>query len=222
MTPAKLEFAMIRHPLVALLTASPLVAALLFSATTAHATTDPVARTRALVEAFKAVKQPAEGKTLSAADRTANAAAFKALDDFFDRQTLTTQPLAAHAAKMTPAQTKAFGEMFYPLIRLVAFPNSSAFFHQAKWSVKAGKARTDAALHAEIVADDVQTDLTFHWRADGGTLRIVDVSFDGSSMMKDYSNQFGRILAKKGADDLLAKLKKRYEAEERARKGLLP
>lgn len=193
-----------------------------FCATNARAADDPIARTRALVEAFKAVKKPAAGKTLSAAERAGNARAFTALDGFFDQEALKTRPIAQHSKAMTPAQAKTFGETFYSLIRLVAFPDSGAFFRKAKWSVKAGKVAGDVLLHAEIVADDVETDLIFHWRPVDGALRIADVSFDGSSMMKDYGNQFGRILAKHQAAGLLAKLKKRLEAETRARKGLLP
>lgn len=50
--------------------------------------------------------------------------------------------------------------------------------------------------------------MTFVWAPIDGALRLVDVRYDDASLLVDYQNQFGRILAKDGPDGLLAALAK--------------
>jgi hypothetical protein len=144
------------------------------------------------------------------------------LDGFFDQNSLKIKPIAPHRAKFTEPQIVAFGKTFYPLLRIVAFPDAGAFLGKAKRGLKLGKISGDVILHAEVEADDIDTDITFHWRTVDGTWRVADVSFDGASLMKSYSNQFGRLSTKHGVAGLLTRLSKRLKEERRARKGLLP
>ena len=49
-----------------------------------------------------------------------------------------------------------------------------------------------------VASEDLKTDLDFRWRRVGGALKVVDVSFEGDSLLKDYQNQFARIVDKSG------------------------
>ncbi len=196
--------------------------ALVATAPAAAASADPIARTQALIAAFKQVTKPAEGASLTPAQRATNAKAFTALDAYFDRATLTSRPIAPNVAKFSAAQKAAFKETFWSLIRLVAYPDSGAFFKEAKWSLKPGKAPLTVDLLAELEEEDMETTVTFYWREIDGALRLVDVGFDGASLMKDYTAQFSRIIAKSGVEGLMKKLDKRFKAEKKARAGLLP
>lgn len=201
----------------ALLTTTLAVATLL-AMPAAHAKSNALERTQALVDTFKTVKDAAEGATLSAAERTANEAAFKKLDDFFDYATLTSEPFAPHKAKINEAQRAKVQPMFQELIRLVAYPKSGAFLKRAKLGLSAGKQAgdtADVAMSAAVAAEDFQTTVVFRWQDKGGTYRIVDVSFDGASLVKDYKNQFGRIIEKDGADGLIKKMSTRLEQERK-------
>jgi ABC-type transporter MlaC component len=164
----------------------------------------PVARTEALIAAFQAVK-PDDGK-LTAADRRANELAFAALDSFFDFETLTTEPIRPHRAKFTAAQRQEFAGKFRELIRLVAYPGTGAFFRKAKRTVGVPRDAGDARVvdvELRVPEEDLATTVSFHWKPVGGTLRLVDVDFDGDSLVRDYRNQFGRIVDKDGAAGLL-------------------
>jgi phospholipid transport system substrate-binding protein len=197
-------------------------AALFVLPATAHAASNPVERTEDLVRAFKTVKPvPDDGSDLSAADRKGNAAAFAALDGFFDWDALTSASINSHKAEFKAAELAEFKKTLKELIRLVAYPGSSAFFETAQYELKMGKKRTkasqtDVEMLAELPEQDLETTVTFHWQQSGRDLRIVDVSFDGASLTKDYRAQFGRIIGKDGVDGLMSKLRKRYDSERKS------
>ncbi len=200
--------------------ALPLLLSSLLAPAAHAADADPLARTRALIALFEKVQTPADGAAPTAAMREANAATYAALDGFFDREALTTTPIAPHRAKFSDAQAARFGELFWALLRLVAYPDSGAFLREAETQLaKAGDAST--RLKARLPKDDLETEVVFHWKPGPDGLRVVDVDFDGASLMKDYQNQFGRLIAKHGVDGLIAKLEAR-RADEEKKRGALP
>ncbi len=181
----------------------------------------PEARTKALVAAFMEVKTPPEGKTLTPEERKANAAAFEKLDGFFDWDTLAGAPFTPHEAKLGKDRVARLRRGFREVVRLVAYPDSGDFFKKAQWKIT-GVQGNDVTLWISMPEEDIETTVTFHFEPVGGELRIVDVDFDGASLIRDYTNQFGRIIAKHGPDDLVSRLEKRLAAERKARAGLLP
>jgi ABC-type transporter MlaC component len=176
-----------------------------------------VARTQAFVTALKKVKPlPEDGSKLSARDKKANTAAFAALDDYLDFDTLVDASIGAHKAKFSTVQLEKFSTDFAELIRLVAFSSAGSFFDKAKYklAVKEKKAGiTYVAMDAYMAEEDLDMVVTFHWKDGGSTLRLADVSIDGDSLAKDYSAQFGRIINKGGVEDLLKKAAKRLKKE---------
>ena len=193
----------------------------LLVAGTALAKETPWSRTEGLIAAFQKVKSAPEGAKLSEADRAANAATFRELDGFFDQERLTTEPLAPHREKLGPDQLVRFRKVFWQAIRIIVYPDSGAFFREAKWSLKAGKTGGDIDLDARLEKEDLETRVTFHWRDAGDRWLLADVSFDGASLVKDYQNQFGRIIKKDGVEGLLKRLEERYRKEVETR-GALP
>ena len=76
-------------------------------------------------------------------------------------------------------------------------------------------------MEGELVKEDFEITVTFHWMDSGSDWRIVDVSFDGASLVKDYRNQFGRIIDKEGAKGLLKRMVDRLQEEE-SKRGKTP
>jgi ABC-type transporter MlaC component len=184
----------------------PLALVVLAAPLAAAAAPSPVARTEALLAAFQEVKvKPGEN---AAATRAANGKAFAALDDFLDFDTLTEEPIRPHLAKLTPAQRKEFTGKFRELIRLVAYPDTGEFLRKAQRKVGSAREVNGAQVvdvDLSLPEEDLETRVSFHWKEVRGALRLVDVSFDGDSLIRDYSNQFGRILEKEGGAGLLKK-----------------
>lgn len=170
----------------------------------APATADPVARTQAMVAAFQ--KVPAR---TSPASRAAVDKAFADLDGYLDFDTLTHEPIRPHLAKFDAAQRAAFAIRFREVVRLVAYPDSGEFFRKATLKIgapRAGNGGTWVDIAARLPEDGSDTKMGLLWRSVGGALRIADLTFDGDSLVRDYQNQFGRILDKEGAAGLLKRL----------------
>ncbi|MFZ5468787.1 MAG: MlaC/ttg2D family ABC transporter substrate-binding protein [Myxococcota bacterium] len=175
------------------------------------------ARTEAFIAALLKVK-PDDGK-LSAADKAANEKAFTELDGFFDYDYLTSAPISKRADKFTAEQKADFQKKFRELIRLVAYPDSGAFFKKAKYTLKPPVEKgeqVDVTIDAKVVKDDLETKVDLHWKQVKGALRIFDVSFDGDSLVKDYQAQFNKIIDKDGSKGLIERVeKKRAELDKK-------
>ena len=63
----------------------------------------------------------------------------------------------------------------------------------------------------DVHVEELEVELVFHWSNQTPT-RVFDVSIDGSSLIKDYQNQFGRIIKKSGAKALLTKINNRLQS----------
>ena len=152
---------------------------------------------------------------------TGNEKAFAALDEYFDFDTLTAEPIRPHRERLTAAQRQEFTGKFRELIRLVAYPDTGAFLRKA--TRKLGAAREANGVQVVDVdlalpEEDLETRVSFHWKEVRGALRLVDVSFDGDSLVRDYANQFGRILEKEGAGGLLKKADERLAELRRSKR----
>jgi ABC-type transporter MlaC component len=165
---------------------------------------DPTARTQEMIAAFKRVPLRSVNAPKATVDK-----AFADLDAFLDFDTLAQEPIRPHLAKLDPAQRAAYAGKFREVVRLVAYPDSGEFFRKAAVKLgapKAGKGGTWVELETRLPEDGTDTRLGLLWRPVGGALRIADLTFDGDSLVRDYQNQFGRILDKEGAAGLLKRL----------------
>lgn len=181
-------------------------------------------RTEGLIEAFQQVRAAERDKSLDAGSRAQNLQAFSRLDGYFDYDHLVGDPIEPHEQALSAEQLARYRELFRELIRTVAYPDAGSFFRRAKWSLKEvdrGEGAVDVEMEAYDAKRDLNTNVTFHWRPRDGILRLADVSFDGDSIVKDYMNQFGRILKKEGPEGLLSRLQKRLDAQ-RERYGTVP
>ncbi len=208
------------------MTALLALVSLLWAAAPAAAQEDAQARTQAFVKAFEAVVPlPEGGPKLDDAQRKANLAAFAALDAFFDYDALLGAPLEPHAAAFKAGELERFKKDFRELVRLTAYPGSGAFFREAQWSAKAAPdqaGRKVVVVQARVEKEDLDMEIRFFWSPGPAGLRLVDVAFDGASLLQDYRNQFGRIIAKEGAAGLARRLAERLTEQRKATEGLLP
>jgi phospholipid transport system substrate-binding protein len=175
---------------------------------TASAAAPAVERTEAFIATFKKVKS---SEKPTAAEKKANEAVFAELDKFMDFDTLTEKPIEPRAAKFSAKQKTEFTTKFRDLVRRIAYPDSGAFFREAKMKVGEPAEKDGATvvpIDAHLPKDDLRTKLELYWakKGAGGTLRLVDVAFDGDSLIKDYQNQFARLIDKEGVAGTLKKL----------------
>lgn len=198
-----------RLPLAAALCAALALPAL------AGAAPDPeaMARSRALVVAFTKVPE---------APGPARARAFAELDGYLALEELVSAAVAPRAARFSPKELAHLKETFREVLRLVAYTESGAFFRKAKLTWGEPRAEgAESAVPAKVVVpgEDLKTELEFRWRRVGGALRVVDVSFEGDSLLKDYQAQIARIVDKSGPAGLQKAIDERHaELTKGARK----
>jgi phospholipid transport system substrate-binding protein len=181
----------------------------------------PAAAERAdsFIATFKKVKS---GDKLTAADRKANEQIFAELDQFMDFETLTGKPIEPRASKFSPKQKSEFTSKFRDLVRRIAYPDSGQFFRDAKMKMGAPVEKgpvTVVPIDASVPKDDLKTKLELFWAKKGTTLKLVDVAFDGDSLIQDYQNQFARIIDKEGVAGLLKKMDDKKAELERSARG---
>jgi len=150
------------------------------------------ARSRAIVAAFIRVPD---------APGPARTKAFAELDGYFALEELVSAAVAPRAARFSAAELARFKASFLEVLRLVAYAESGAFFRKAR--VTWGEARAEGeetAVPAKVVVpnEDLTTEVEFRWRRARGALRVVDVAFEGDSLLRDYQNQIARIVDKSG------------------------
>ncbi len=171
----------------------------------------PLQRTQELITTFQKLETARDGKPLDDEAAARNQIIYKQLDDFYDFDTLASAPLEPYASKLTPAELSKIKPMFEELLRLVAYPRSGDFLTRAKYKLAATEKATDIRMDATNPREATSTNVTFHWQEKNGALRIVDVSFEGVSLILDYKNQFDRIIAREGGAGLVKKLSTRLQ-----------
>jgi phospholipid transport system substrate-binding protein len=179
-----------------------------FASQAAGAKDPALTKTEQMIAAFKAVKV--------GAGEAANAKQYKALDGLIDYDTITAKAIEPRAAKFTPAQKAQFQKQFRELIRMQSYPDSGDFFRRAKLTYKPVTTEggtSNVPFRAYVAAEDLETNVTLHWgKAADGSLKMVDVSFDGDSLVRDYQNQFAKVVDKDGVAGLFKKLDERRAA----------
>lgn len=179
-----------------------LAAALALSSTLALAAEPPqpaeaLERSKAAVQAF--IDVPAK-------PGPARTAAFNKLDGFLDLDGMVAAAIAPRRDRLSAAELARFEKRFRELLRLVAYEDSGAFFRKAKLTWGTPVVKGDVAsvpTKVSLPAEDLETWLDWKWQRVGGALKIVDVAFEGDSLVKDYQNQIARVVDKQGPAGLL-------------------
>ena len=179
-----------------LLTLNVLILMLLMCSFTINAAQDPLHQTQSLIAALKNVKEN-DKKT------------YLKVDQYIDYDYMTTRSIAPHADYFSKQKSDQFRQLFQSLIRMVAYPQSSSFYNDAKSVLSTPVIIADTAQvksETSIAKDDFEMEIIYQWKKSGGNWLLSDLLIDEDSLIKDYQNQFGRILKKDGVDVLMQKI----------------
>ncbi len=166
-----------------------------------------VRRTQSVLVAF--MKVNAERGKFVEKGKAANEQVYAELDDHFDFGALTSKALEPLGARLNPDEQVKVKARIRELIRLTAYPTLGDFFSRAQRSLLPETRRGEIVavpVRLRVNRDDLEVTLEFHWAEGQGNLRIVDVLFDGDSLVKNYQTQIGRLLAKSGVPGLMRAL----------------
>lgn len=134
----------------------------------------------------------------------------KAIDAFINFDHIIDESIRPHRAKFSAGQASEFKRLLLELARKVAYPRGSNFLNTTRLKFvgkKGGDTQAVVTYSVHIEKDDIDMDVGYIWQKFGANVMLADVSFDGDSLVKDYQNQFGRIIEKDGVDALIKKVK---------------
>ena len=186
-----------RVPLLVVALSLPMVAA-------AAPIAEAPARSRALVAAFMNVP---------GTPGPARSRAFAELDGYLALEELVSAAVSPRASRFSAKEMARFKESFREVLRLVAYTESGDFFRKSRltWGTpRAEGAETIVPVKVVVTGEDLETEVAFRWRPIGGVLRVVDVDFEGDSLLRDYQNQIARIVDKSGPAGLQKAVDERH------------
>ena len=169
----------------------------------------PQQMTERLVDTLRTLNAAAPGAAADA-DREAK------LAPYFDFDALAAAPLAPHRKAFTAKQLRRAQVAF----RVLLVRRTRESGQQLTGAVQVPRARPEnnrCVVDLTVRGDDVDGDsqVAFAWAAGPRGWRVVDLALDGASVVKEYENQFGRMLRKDGAEKLVAKLEERAKTAQR-------
>lgn len=168
-----------------------------WSASAAGATT-PMQGTQDLIAAVKAGASSSDGLVK--------------VREYFDYEHLVREPIEPHRTKLNPEQLERYSKLFRELLEMAPLIASLGGNASLEYKIRKPVGTGDevkVGLSAYDASTDMATDVAFQWKKSGDGWRVVDMTLDGASLIKGYQNQFGRILAKEGAEGLLKRLEQR-------------
>lgn len=178
----------------------------------------PLEKSHLLVDILQKVASATATKKLGPTELASNKKIYGQLDQLIDFRKLTDGPVKPHKKSLSKKQVKTIKNLFKGAIRNIAYPKSGSFFRGAEltWGKPAENGnQTDIPLDIFVEEEDLEVSLIFHWVQVGKTYKLFDLSIDDASLVKDYQNQFGKIIKEEGADTLVSKLKNRLDEAQK-------
>lgn len=172
------------------------------------ATNSPLEQTKAFVAAMKSVKTQGE-------------ASYPAIDKFIQYEQLTAETIKPHISAFSKTQSDSLKSSLKTLIRLISYPQSGDFYSDSIYTYQTPVIKKNTAyvgMDVFFEEEDLEMELGYFWQKFDSEWRLVDLSFDEDSLVKDYQNQFGRLIAKDGVDNLIQKLQSKVTEIEKDNK----
>jgi len=168
----------------------------------------PLETTKAFVASMKSVK-------------TDGVSSYPKIDAFINFDHLTTETIRPHLKSFNETQVNTFKPLLQQLIRLVAYPQSGDFYSDSKYTYRKPTVDGDKAyvvMDVIFEKEDLEIELGYFWQKKDDNWLLTDLSFDEDSLVKDYQNQFGRIISKESVDSLNQKLQNKLTEIEKENK----
>lgn len=182
---------------------STLIILLFLACSTAWAS-KPLDKTKQFVDAIKVVKKN-QFETYNNVDR------------FINYDYIMSKTIEPNREKFSNGQADSFKKQLTQLIRLIAYPRSGKYYNDAKYQYDAPKTegnKVNIIQNSYLPSEDIELEIAYQWRDFQGNWMITDILFDGDSLVKDYQNQFSRIISKDGVAGLLKKVSDKLKEVE--------
>ncbi len=191
-------------------------ALLIFTLTLGLSLLAPMASAGESPEAFIKERQAKLASLLKGKGNDAKVAAV--FDEMLDYETLGKASLGKHWEERSAKEREEFQTVLKRLVRNAYRKNLKKTLdydisYKGETKAKSGVlVRTVATSRANKREEPVAIDYLVH--KVNGKLRVYDISTEGSSLTRNYKNQFNRVIKKKGFAELMKRMKTKLDKEE--------
>jgi len=184
---------------------------------------DPLSAAKAMIYYMKEYRNPAKlkGEALKKSLEIK-----RKLSQILDIRKMGRISMQSHWKKMTASEKSDFYKYFVPIVEKLAFAENHEYFSGDKLVIKYLKIKkvspTQVRVYSTIYekANDMllHTDYMMYKDEKTGNWSIGNVFVDGSSLVRDYKNQFNKIISKWNKAKLILLMKNKLIEIEK--KGL--
>jgi len=141
---------------------------------------------------------------------------WKIIRQIFDFERISKLSLGKYWKDFNPKQLKEFTDLFTDLLGDTYLKKIQGEYKNEKVNYLSQEIGSDAnsdkaQVKTEIVRENVKIPVDYSLWNNKGAWRIYDVKIEGVSLVKNYRNQFQKILLNKTPDNLIEKLKNKLE-----------
>lgn len=185
----------------------------LSSATLAYGQNDPTTAVKDMVDEVIGILkvEDLKGPDKTQARRTLLE---KAVARRLDYEEMSKRTLALHWRKRTPSERKEFVDIFHTFLSKTYTKRLETYTNEAVQYNKVRRKKSYAEVQTTVTSAKTELNLDYRLMPKGGQWWIYDIVINGVSLIRNYRDQFDRVIRKSSYPELVVKLRDRSEEIE--------
>ena len=142
---------------------------------------------------------------------------WQVIREVFDFNMISRLSLARNWKELPPAEQKEFSAVFSEFLGNTYIGKIQGEYRDEKVVFLEQETLTasKAAVKTKIIRKDVEVPIEYRMYKPQDTWKIYDVNIEGVSLVKNYRDQFRKILLKESPRQLIERLKKKLDAQQK-------
>ncbi|MCB0327424.1 MAG: ABC transporter substrate-binding protein [Bdellovibrionales bacterium] len=138
----------------------------------------------------------------------------KKVRQFFDFQALAQYSLGDHWNKISEKDREEFSQLFIQLVESSYLQRSKNLVSDYKLEYKDEKIKgNEADVAISVARNDADIEIIYKLHKRSRDWMIYNIVLDNVDLIKNYQNQFSRVISSKGFDELLSVMKKKLKGD---------
>lgn len=136
----------------------------------------------------------------------------KSIEDKVDFDRLSLEALGPSRSRISSSQRSEIQNLLKKIITKTVYPAAPQFFKEVTIDFT-GEEQTKRGIHiSSTVTKGSKRSSVEYWLSPDN--RVIDISIDGESWTENLRSQFDEIISRKGASDLISRMKRRLRELE--------
>ncbi len=137
----------------------------------------------------------------------------------FDFKAISRLTVARYWKKFVPSQKEAFTDVFSQFLGNTYISKVQGEYQNEKVVFLGQKmiSESKALVKTKIIREGIETPINYRMYKRKDNWKIYDVKIEGVSLVKNYRDQFRKILLKESPDQLIERVQKKLENQKKKR-----